>query len=223
MTEPGFTIDGVRHEVPFRPRSHFTGYDRFADASGAVLVAPHISQCLRAAAGLARPNETGGLLSGRVFRDADSPYVIVTGCVEAPRAAGRPFDFRLSPEAASRLRGDATRAQPTADVVGWWHSHRSPSEYSETDLGQQRIWTHPQSVGVLVFATGRQWGAVYQGPSARLLRGQAGGQRPAELASQAAGRPGFAAVEVSDNPTGICKLTGRQVRDCTCDRHIRRS
>jgi hypothetical protein len=32
------------------------------------------------------------------------------------------------------------------------------------------------------------------------------------------GAAGFAFV-VSGNPTAICKLTGRQVRDCACDKH----
>jgi hypothetical protein len=33
------------------------------------------------------------------------------------------------------------------------------------------------------------------------------------------GPRGFATVDITDNPTGICKLTGKQVKDCACDRH----
>lgn len=29
----------------------------------------------------------------------------------------------------------------------------------------------------------------------------------------------FYAVEVSENPTAICKLTGKEVNQCTCDKH----
>ena len=173
MTDPAFTVEGVHQEAPFRPRSGFTGYCQFTDQSGAVLVAPGISQRMWEAARIARPFETGGLLAGRVYRDDHGHYVIVVGYVEAPSGTGRPSGFELSPEATARLRADVSRTFPAADVVGWWHSHSGPSDYSQTDLSQQRIWTQPESVGILVFAEGRRWGAVHQGPDARLLSGPA--------------------------------------------------
>jgi proteasome lid subunit RPN8/RPN11 len=169
MMDRGFTIGFVSYSAPFRPRSNFTEYVRFTDSGGTVLIAPDASRQLRAAACSARPNETGGLLPGRVLRDADGHYAVVTGCAEASRGAGRSCGFGLSPEAAARLRNQAWSAHPTADVVGWWHSHLGPSTYSAIDLSQQRIWTQPESVGILVFADGSTWGAVYQGPDARPL------------------------------------------------------
>lgn len=52
------------------------------------------------------------------------------------------------------------------------------------------------------------------------------GQLPEPLASQppsAGGRSGasvgFTTIQITENLTGICKLTGNQVKDCTCDRH----
>jgi Prokaryotic homologs of the JAB domain len=174
MNDPGFTVEGVRHDVPFRPRSSFADYWQFTDQASAVLVAPAMAHGLRAAARIARPNETGGLLSGRAFRDGGGTYVVVAGWVEAPCNAGRVSGFTLSPDATARLRKEACLSYPTADVVGWWHSHPCPSGYSQIDLGQQRIWTQPESVGVLVFADGGRWGAVYQGPAARLMSGPQG-------------------------------------------------
>jgi proteasome lid subunit RPN8/RPN11 len=171
MTDPTFTVDSVHQDAPFRQRSGLTGYCQFADRSGAVFLAPEVSQRLWEAARIARPFETGGLLAGRVFGDDHGRYVIVVGYVEAPSGTGRPSRFELSPEATSRLRADASHTYPTADVVGWWHSHGGQSDYSQTDLSQQRIWTQPESVGILVFAEGRRWGAVHQGPDARLLSG----------------------------------------------------
>jgi hypothetical protein len=184
MTDPAFIVDSIHRDVPFRPRSSFGSYQQFTDRSGAVLVAPEISQRLREAARIARPFETGGLLAGRVFRDDHGRYAIVVGYVEAPSDAGRLSSFELTPEATDRLRADASCTHPEADVVGWWHSHGGPSDYSTTDLSQQSIWTQPESVGILVFAEGRQWGAVHQGPDARLLNGAPGvPARPADHTS----------------------------------------
>jgi hypothetical protein len=33
----------------------------------------------------------------------------------------------------------------------------------------------------------------------------------------------FTAIQITENPAGICKLTGNRVKDCTCDRHRTRS
>jgi hypothetical protein len=50
-------------------------------------------------------------------------------------------------------------------------------------------------------------------------------QLPEPLANQppTGGRSGaavgFTTIQITENPTGICKLTGNQVKDCTCDRH----
>jgi hypothetical protein len=50
--------------------------------------------------------------------------------------------------------------------------------------------------------------------------GRPGMQQPRQAPRREprAGTDGFRYV-ISDNPTAICKLTGRRVRDCTCDKH----
>jgi proteasome lid subunit RPN8/RPN11 len=185
MTEPGFRIESIRQAAPFRARAAFGGYQAFGDGNGAVLVEPATAQSLREAAENAFPKETGGLLSGRTLRDSDGPYVLVSGFVQAGPGAGRSAAFEISPQETALLREEAHRAHPTADVVGWWHSHLGPSSYSQTDFNTQAIFTQPDSVGLLVFARDKPWAAAYMGPEARKLGYPAamrvpGPDRPAE-------------------------------------------
>lgn len=192
MTDPGFRVEGVQQGAPFRTRASFYGFYLFGDQESAVLVEPGIAKQLRAAAADAWPHETGGLLSGRALCDGMGDFVVVSGFVEAPAGSGRTATFEISPQATARLREEACRHDPTADVVGWWHTHLGPSDYSSTDRDSQRIWTQPQSVGLLVFARGTSWGIAHLGPDARRLGhrgflqpGSAAGQdRPAGTAGQ---------------------------------------
>lgn len=178
MTEPGFRVDSIRHERPYRARSAFSGYHTFSDGHGAVLVAPPAAAGMREAAGRALPKETGGLLSGRTLRDSQGDYVLVSGFVRAGPGAGRSAAFEISPQETARLREEAYRCDPTGDVVGWWHSHPRPSGYSQTDLNTQAIFTQPDSVGLLVFAQGEPWLTAYMGPKARRLDYQAAMRAP---------------------------------------------
>jgi type II secretory pathway pseudopilin PulG/proteasome lid subunit RPN8/RPN11 len=167
MTEPGFRVEEVDHGLHFRARAAFGSYFRFeVPGRTAVLIEPETARALRVIAAESCPNETGGLLAGRVFRDADGRFVVVSGYVEAGPDAGGPGTFIMSPAETARLRTKSSRLFPTADVVGWWHSHTRPSHYSSTDRATQAMWTQPDSVGLLVFAEGRPWGTAYLGPEA---------------------------------------------------------
>jgi proteasome lid subunit RPN8/RPN11 len=165
MTDPAFTIKEIRRTDPFRSRNLFAHCLIFDDGDVAVFVGPQTAQKLSASASSARPNETGGLLSGRTFRDSAGAYVVVEGFVEAKDSAGVGL-FEMSPRENERLRGESAQEQPMSDVVGWWHSHQEPSEYSETDRATQRVWTQPTGVGLLVFARGTPWARAYAGPDA---------------------------------------------------------
>lgn len=169
MTEPGFQVEAVQRGVPFRARATYSSYQVFEDSESVVLVDPVTALALRTAAAEASPRETGGLLSGRLLRDAGGRYVLVAGHVEAPAGSGGAAAFNVSPQATARMREESARAYPTADVVGWWHSHLGPSHYSQTDLASQSVWKQPQSVGLLVFAAGEPWATAYLGPDARHL------------------------------------------------------
>jgi len=177
MTDPMFKIEGIHQAVSFRPRMAFEGYHVFDDGDSAVLIGPDTALDLRkaasAAAGQARPRETGGLLAGRVLRDAGGQYLVVSGFVEAEPGSGNRAAFYISPEATAGLREKSSRTYPMADVVGWWHSHPRPSSFSQTDLSTQSIWKQPTSLGLLVFAAGEPWAAAYVGPQAKKLSCQA--------------------------------------------------
>lgn len=217
MTDPGFRVDSVRQAAPYRARQAFGGYQAFNGGNRAVLVEPSTAEGLREAAAKAYPMETGGLLSGRSLRDNDGHYVLVSGFVQAGPKAGRSAAFEISPQATALLREEAHRAHPTADVVGWWHSHLVPSSYSQTDLNTQAIFTQPDSVGLLVFATSEPWAAAYAGPeSSRLgfpsaVRGPDGpgrfgnGQAPAESPAdqRAAPSPDQPVLSAPGSPTRV--------------------
>jgi proteasome lid subunit RPN8/RPN11 len=125
---------------------------------------------LRKAAERALPAETGGLLAGRIFRDEAGPYTVLLGFAEAPLGAGSPGQFVMSPQDTYLLKEQLARAEPACDVVGWHHSHSRPMLYSSVDLANQRLWSDPQQVGVLVYASGDEFGVVYQGPNSKLLK-----------------------------------------------------
>jgi Prokaryotic homologs of the JAB domain len=194
MTDPGFKVENVTQTDPFRPRAAFRGYQVFGDQGDAVLVEPATAQKLRDAASGARPDETGGLVSGRTLRDGEGPYVLISGFVQAKPGSGRAVTFQISPQEADRLREESSLSNPTADVVGWWHSHSWPSSYSHTDLNTQRMWMQPNSIGLLVFANGEPWARAYLGPDAKDLGYPAAPRAhdPKALPSGTAAYPGTA-------------------------------
>jgi hypothetical protein len=157
----------------------------FGGGDGAVLVEPGVARDLRRAAELQAPHETGGLLYGQVWRDGEGRYVLVDGFVQAGPDAGKTGEFSLSPMGTQLLRETAARSFPAADEIGWWHTHRVPSPYSDTDLAMQRAFQQPTSVGLLVFASGAPWATAYLGPDGRAL-GQPGMLPPPTVPGRAA-------------------------------------
>ena len=167
----GFEIVERRVDLPFRSRKSFTGYAVFQSDGHAVFVHSRVCRLLAVATRDAEPCETGGLLAGRVLRDAEGPYTLVLEAVKAPREAGRPGRLTLSPEMTARLRDQAATEFPGCDVVGWWHSHTVETGYSEVDRANQQMWTDPSHVGLLVFARATSRRALaYLGPASRLMR-----------------------------------------------------
>lgn len=167
MNNPDFEVVEHRIGLPNRPRRIFSSFHFFGKSKQQVLVDPDIAHSLRRAAADAQPRETGGLLVGRSFSDRDGDYVTVLGFVEAPISSGRIASISVSPESTAKLRQLAAEQYPSMDVVGWWHSHSLPSDYSATDRNNQQLWTDPMHVGLLVFAKitkNAPWASVYLGP-----------------------------------------------------------
>lgn len=192
MSDPGFKVEGRHHGAPFRPRDTFFDYYSFGSDDYIVLVHPSTAQDMRRAAKDALPDETGGLLSGRAMRDDAGQYMIVSGFIEAEPNAGQVMTVNITPGEMGALRTQAARANPGAEEVGWWHSHTWPSPYSSTDRNTQRMFERPDSVGILVFAEGKEWAAAYVGPESRdlgyLSRPPAGSTTAPVGAAESAGR-----------------------------------
>nr|WP_062337226.1 Mov34/MPN/PAD-1 family protein [Herbidospora sakaeratensis] len=168
MAGNDFEIVAHRVDAPFRPRTAYAGHLRFTvDRHFSVYVAPAVAARLRRLAREAAPLETGGLLAGRAFRDDHGSYLLVTAMAAAPPVAGGHSTFHLTPEGTENLRADLAAHDPNADVTGWWHSHLAPSSYSSVDRANQSMWANPAHVGLLVFAQGSPWAALYVGPGSR--------------------------------------------------------
>jgi hypothetical protein len=165
-----FEIIERRTGPPFRARNLFRGYAEFRLGSHAVFVHPGVCGRLSKAAHDADPHETGGVLAGRVLQDIEGNYTIVEGAAIAPRRSGSVGRISLSPDLTAELKKEATTRYPTCDVVGWWHSHLSPSGFSGVDQDNQRVWSDPSHVGLLVFArAGSRRALAYLGPESRLM------------------------------------------------------
>lgn len=167
MGEADFEIIEHAFDVPFRTRNVHSGYVTFRADDLDVYVTPAVASRAREWARDALPRETGGLLAGRILRDNAGQYVVVTGIACAPAGAGGMGAFSLSPDETERLRRTLSQDHPSADVIGWWHSHVAPSSYSSTDRSNQAIWSDPRHVGLLLFARGTPWAYLYVGPQSR--------------------------------------------------------
>lgn len=169
MTESAFVVVGARQAPPWRPRRTFRDYLPFSAEASTVLICESLATGLRRLAEYALPRETGGLLAGRIFRDQEGVYTVIFDVAQAGADSAGVGHIRLAPETTSALREQLAVAAPACDVVGWWHSHPGRMGFSATDLSNQRIWTDPNHVGLLVYARGPDWGCAYLGPDARLL------------------------------------------------------
>jgi proteasome lid subunit RPN8/RPN11 len=171
-----FQVIERRAGPPHRPRGLLTGYAVFQGHRHAVFVHPGVCARIGAAARGAQPHEAGGLLAGRVLQDADGGYTLVEGAVVAPPQAGSVGRIMMSPELTAGLRTQAATRYPACDVVGWWHSHVGVSGYSEVDRANQRAWSDPGHVGLLVFARAASPRAMaYLGPQSLALQTLADG------------------------------------------------
>lgn len=166
MSDDGFEILSRSEDVPFRLKNNFPDYWSLRSERSRVLLQGDLMRDLQAAARRAAPLETGGLLVGRVFRDDQGRYAAVVDFVEAPPGTGTTGHIVMSSELITDLRRQAAREQPTSDVIGWWHSHLTESDYSQTDRMTQQTWTDPENVGILVYArpNGTHIGKVHLGP-----------------------------------------------------------
>ena len=160
-------------ELTVRPRPgseewcrHVTVDDR------SVLVHDTALLTMRATERRHAPDETGGLLLGRVFRDGEGPYVLVTSAVP-PRAGevdGTRSTIRITASGSDAMGKRGQSRDPAADVVGWFHTHPEyPAYFSSVDEEEQAHWPFALAVGLVISGL-RAPGApdeyaVYVGPT----------------------------------------------------------
>lgn len=99
------------------------------------------------------PDETAGLLFGRLFTDGRSPCALVSHLVwpEPGEVVGTPATVTITPEGSTGMARRANERHPCADPVGWAHTHPTFAAYfSATDRAEQAVWTEPASVGLVL-------------------------------------------------------------------------
>jgi proteasome lid subunit RPN8/RPN11 len=126
----------------------------------------------REAAG-ARPNETIGLLAGRVRRDEKGPYTLVLAAegARADELKAGPSHVHISAGGHSRVRRRLEETAHGLDIIGWYHSHPLfTPRFSSVDMTEQSTWPDPNHIGIVVSGLKQEevFG-VYRGPKATLL------------------------------------------------------
>jgi hypothetical protein len=172
MTDGGaFEVDQGEPTLPFRPRGAYIGHQVFGDGDSAVLIDPEVARDLRSAAESARQERriAAGLLYGRGWTDDEGDYLVVDGFLEAgpgenPRDRSGDEEFTLSEADLRLLRQDAERMYSAAVEVGWWRSQLAGGGFDSADFRTQAELVPPGGVGLLVYESGRAWGAAYLDP-----------------------------------------------------------
>lgn len=99
------------------------------------------------------PNEAAGLLFGRYFTNGWHACTLVTNFIppEPGEIRGTRSSVTITSFGAQRMRARARRIIPCADCVGWGHTHPTFEPFfSGTDRAEQRLWTQPASVGIVL-------------------------------------------------------------------------
>lgn len=164
------------HLLHPRPQDN-TSFERWIGADDNFIVYVHVDvlDFIRSEASRAMPNETIGLLAGRVCEDPQTgPYTIIMAAENA-----RDGEFEASP-AHVRLRGPGQTyvrrrledAHPDREIVGWYHTHPGyPPVFSNVDMQEQRTWTDRNHIGI-VYSTSdhNEPFGVYRSSDANRLR-----------------------------------------------------
>lgn len=121
----------------------------------------------------AAPNETIGLLSGRVMRDEHGPYTLVLAAQGARRdeVEATPSHVRISARGHAQVRSRLEASAYGLDIIGWYHSHpRYPARFSSVDVTEQSTWRDQNHLGIVISGDDEHEPfGVYRGPNAALL------------------------------------------------------
>lgn len=124
----------------------------------------------------AAPDETIGLLAGRVCYDPSTgPYTLVLDADGAHGAEveASPGYVRITAAGQATVRARLERTNPDREIVGWYHSHpKYEARFSTVDETEQATWADPRHLGIVYSGVDRaEPYGVYRGPQAdRLAR-----------------------------------------------------
>jgi proteasome lid subunit RPN8/RPN11 len=124
----------------------------------------------------AAPDETVGLLAGRVCHDpVNGPYTLVMAAENAlsGELESSPGHVKLKAIGQTHLRRRLENAHPDREIVGWYHSHPNyPPIFSPIDNDEQRTWNDQNSIGIVYSSasSGAESFGVYRGPGSIRLR-----------------------------------------------------
>lgn len=150
-------------------------FKSFASESDAFEVFLHrdVQEAIRRAAREAAPNETIGMLAGRVLRDERGPYTLVLAAVGARvnEVEATPSHVRISTSGHAEVRKRLESSAHGLDIIGWYHSHpRFPARFSPVDITEQSTWRDPNHVGIVFSGVDEvEPLGVYRGPKSILL------------------------------------------------------
>ncbi len=161
----------------FRPRPQDDGpFHRWVDDHNRFFVYVHVDvlEFIRNEARRAMPNETIGLLAGRVCEDPKTgPYTMI---VAAENARSQEFEasrahVRLRGPGQACVRRRLEDAHPDREIVGWYHTHPGyPSHFSSVDIDEQKNWSDRNHIGIVYSTTDAEEFGVYQSSDAIRLK-----------------------------------------------------
>lgn len=150
-------------------------FKSFASESDCFEVFLHrdVQEAIRRAAREAAPNETIGMLAGRVLRDERGPYTLVLAATGARvnEVEATPSHVRISTSGHAEVRRRLESSAHGLDIIGWYHSHpRFPARFSPVDITEQSTWRDPNHVGIVFSGVDEvEPLGVYRGPKSILL------------------------------------------------------
>lgn len=138
------------------------------------LIHSDVKEAISKKAQKALPNETIGLLAGRVLRDERGPYTLVLAAKGArlDEIEATPSHVRISANGHAQVRCRLEESAYGLDLIGWYHSHPTfPARFSPVDITEQSTWRDPNHIGIVISGNDRVTPfGVYRGPEALLLR-----------------------------------------------------
>lgn len=124
-----------------------------ADSSFAILVAQSTWDAIQAHAHTRLDAEVGGVLLGKICRDArETPYLLIDGYVAALEAESRSSNVTFTGESWTKIHEAIDRDHAGAAIVGWYHTHPSFGIFlSEMDVFIHRhFFEAPHQVAVVI-------------------------------------------------------------------------